>query len=109
MWIEASENTQLSATLLLDQSAAYDLVDHLLFLKKLKLYNFDESTIQWFQSYLGGRSQVVQVESKLSKSSQLSDHAVPQGSILGGLIFIIFPNDFPDSSSEGESVMYVDG
>ena len=45
LWIEASENTELAATLLIDQSAAYDLVDHLLFLQKLKVYNFDEITI----------------------------------------------------------------
>ena len=108
MWIEASENTELAATLLVDQSAAYDLVDHLIFLQKLKVYKFDEATIEWFKSYLGGRSQVVQVESKQSKPSYSSDHAVPQGSILGGLIFIIFSNDFPESSTEGESVMYVD-
>ena len=83
-------------------------MDHLLFLQKLKVYNFDETTIDWFKSYLGGRSQVVQVESKQSNPSHLSDHAVPQGSILGGLIFIIFSNDFTESSTEGESVMYVD-
>ena len=108
MWIEASENTELSAALLLDQSAAYDLVDHQLLLQKLEVYNFDENSVQWFKSYLSERSQIVQVESKLSKPCKLEDHAVPQGSILGGLIFIIFSNDLPASSNEGESVMYVD-
>ena len=48
------------------------------------------------------------MESKQSKSSNLEDHAVPQGSILGGLIFIIFSNDFPASNQIGESVVYVD-
>ena len=108
LWIEASENTELSAALLLDQSAAYDLVDHQLFLQKLKVYNFDEAAVQWFQSYLSERSQVVQVESKQSNSCNLAVHGVPQGSILGGLIFIIFSNDFPESSQEGDSVLYVD-
>ena len=108
LWTEASELTKLAATLLLDQSAAYDLVDHEIFLQKLRVYNFDEATVQWFNSYLSGRSQVVQVESKQSSSCNLKDHAVPQGSILGGLIFIIFSNDFPESSPEGDSVLYVD-
>ena len=45
MWLEAAEDTMLSATLLLDQSAAYDLVDHQILLDKLRIYNFDDSTI----------------------------------------------------------------
>ena len=108
MWIEASENTELSAALLLDQSAAYDLVDHLLFLQKLQAYNFDDESVKWFSSYLSDRSQIVQVESKQSTPCSMEDHAVPQGSILGGLIFIIFSNDLPASSQDGESVMFVD-
>ena len=108
MWLDAAENTQLSAALLLDQSAAYDLVDHDILLQKLKLYNFHEDSIEWFKSYLSQRSQIVQVESKQSKPLNLEDHAVPQGSILGGLIFIIFSNDFPACNQVGESVMYVD-
>ena len=108
MWLEAAENTELSAALLIDQSAAYDLVDHKILLQKLKVYNFHDDSIQWFQSYLSERSQIVQVESKQSEPILLEDHAVPQGSILGGLIFIIFSNDFPACRPEGESVMFVD-
>ena len=108
MWLGAAEETHLAATLLLDQSAAYDLVDHQILLEKLQAYNFDEPSINWFKSYLGERSQLVQVQSKQSKLCHLGNHAVPQGSILGGLIFIIFSNDFPASSEEGDSVMYVD-
>ena len=108
MWLESAEKTELSASLLLDQSAAYDLVDHSILLQKLKVYNFHEDSIQWFQSYLSQRSQIVQVESKQSASLDLEDHAVPQGSILGGLIFMIFSNDFPACREVGESVMFVD-
>ena len=48
MWLEAAENTELSAALLIDQSAAYDLVDHKILLQKLKVYNFHDDSIQWF-------------------------------------------------------------
>ena len=99
---------KLTAALLLDQSAAYDLLDHPILLRKLAAYNFDESSIKWFQSYLGNRSQSVQVETKQSQSQDLQDHAAPQGSILGGLLFLINENDFPACRVEGESVLFVD-
>ena len=108
MWVTASEDTKLSAALLLDLSAAFDIVDHSIFIEKLKVYKFSNQTIQWFSSYLSNRKQIVQIESKLSDPEDLAEHGVPQGSILGPLIFILFNNDFPDNSVEGESVLYAD-
>ena len=105
---KASEQEQLSAVLLLDQSAAYDLLDHGIFLEKLKAYNFDNISVSWFDSYLSGCTQIVQVESKLSNVQSVNNHAAPQGSILAGLIFIIYSNDFPACSIHGESIVYVD-
>ena len=58
MWIEAAEKKELSGVRIIDQSAAYDLLDHFLFPKKLREYNFDEASIKRIQSYLGDRSSV---------------------------------------------------
>ena len=93
---------------MLDQSAAYDLLDHPILLKKLEVYNFREESIQWIGSYLSNRSQSVQVEARQSKVFQLEDHAAPQGSLLGGLLFLINENDFPACRDQGESVLLVD-
>ena len=108
MFLQASVSKKLTGALLLDQSAAYDLLDHSILLKKLAVYNFDENTISWFKSYLSGRSQAVQVETKQGALEDLDDHAAPQGSVLGGLLFIINENDFPACREEGESVLFVD-
>ena len=59
-------------------------------------------------SYLGGRTQQVQVESKVSEPLEGGDHAVPQGSVLGGLLHVINYNDLPACHQEGSSVVYVD-
>ena len=95
MFLQAAKSKKLSGALLLDQSAAYDLLDHSILLKKLKVYNFDQNSINWFKSYLSDRSQSVQVETKQSPLQDLGDHAAPQGSVLGGIFFIINENDFP--------------
>ena len=108
MFLKAAESRKLSAALLLDQSAAYDLLDHSILLKKLAAYNCDENVICWFKSYLSGRSQAVQVESKQSSLRNLGEYAAPQGSVLGGLLFTIYENDFPACRHEGDSVMFVD-
>ena len=108
MWLMAAEDTELSAALLLDLSAAFDIVDHEILITKLKEYNFSPEACSWFESYLADRKQTVKVESKFSNPEAVGIHGVPQGSILGPLIFIIFFNDFPDSSEEGESILYAD-
>ena len=108
LWLSAAEDQQLSATLLLDLSAAFDLVDHSILLRKLKLYGLSDNSVKLIQSYLSNRKQIVQVETKLSEPEDIGEHAVPQGSILGGLLFLIFENDFPTSSDDGESILYAD-
>ena len=108
MFLQAAQSKKLTAALLLDQSAAYDLLDHAILLDKLVVYNFHPNTINWFRSYLSHRSQSVQVEAKQSPFIRLGDFATPQGSVLGGTLFIIYENDFPAVRLEGESVMFVD-
>ena len=106
--LEAADKQDLSAVCLLDQSAAYDLLCHKKFSKKLRLYNFDEPTISWIMSYLSGRSQLVQVESKVSDPINCEEDGVPQGSVLGGLFHLINSNDFPACHEVGEAIVYVD-
>ena len=93
---------------MIDQSAAYNLLCHENSAKKLKLYNFDEASVNWCKSYLGGRTQCAQVESKTSEYLESGDSGAPQGSILAGLFHIINSNDMPACHVEGESVVYVD-
>ena len=106
--LNAAENQELSAVYLLDQSAAYDLLCHKTLREKLEVYNFNESSISWLMSYLGGRSQLVQIEASTSSQIECEGHAVPQGSVLGGLLHVINSNDFPACHEVGESVVYVD-
>ena len=108
LWIGNAEDKELTAALLLDLSAAFDVVDHHILLEKLKLYNFSDETISWFKSYLEDRRQIVIIESKLSDPKDVGDQGVPQGSLLGPILFLVFYNDFPDVRDEGSSILYAD-
>ena len=74
LWVQAADRTELSAALLLDLTAAFDVVDHSILLRKLDAYNFSEESVLWFSSYLSERQQYVQVESKVSQCITLNDY-----------------------------------
>ena len=82
----------LTGMISINLQKAFDTIDHEILLQKLKAINFSESTIKWFKSYLPEIIFLVNIENKLSDFGQVSC-GVPQGSILGPLLFLIYVND----------------
>ena len=79
---------------MLDLSAAFDVVDHGLLLKKLCLYGFKDDALDWIQSYLTDRTQSVCIDG--TQSSFLKILTGVSRSILGPLFYILFTKDLPE-------------
>ena len=89
----------------MDLRKAFDTVNHSCLLSKLPYYGISGKEINWFSSYLFHRSQVVTIDG-VTSNSEFVTHGVPQGSILGPLLFIILINDLPLQSQNCKVLMY---
>ena len=94
-WVEAMDRGEATGVCFLDMSAAFDVVKPSLLLKKLGLYGFEDTAIKGIESYLRDRKQTVCIDGTCSRLLPLSV-GVPQGSIIGPLMYIIFTNDLPE-------------
>ena len=94
-------------SIFLDLSRAFDTVDHSILLNKLGHYGFAGSELRWFESYLTNRSQYVTWDGIKSETMPCKK-GVPQGSILGPLLFLIYVNDLNFASKLFKLVCYAD-
>ena len=87
----ATDENLIAQLLAIDQSSAFDCVHHGILIRKLEKYGCSSNTLKWITSYLSHRSQFINVGRHNSRM-EATPRGVPQGSILGPLLFLAFTN-----------------
>ena len=89
------DNPEYTIAIFLDLNKAFDIVGFEILLKKLNPYGFRDNTNLWFRNYLTNRTQYISVRDFVSSCKEILC-GVPQGSVLGLLLFLLYINDLPD-------------
>ena len=96
-----------TSMILVDLQKAFHTLDHEALLEKVKYFDFRTTAIKWFNSYLSNRKFLICTDNAFSEAGPLKK-SIPQGSILGLLLFLLYVNDLPESVSDAGSYLHAD-
>ena len=94
-WSEALDNGDAIDAIYMDFQKAFDTVPHRRLLRKVKAYGFVTNIVDWLADFLTGRTQVVNIKGESSEAKHIKS-GIPQGSVLGPFLFLLFVNDIPE-------------
>ena len=106
-WLWNIDNNLLNGVIFLDLKNVFVTMDHAILLAKLKLYGVSSQSLNWFRSYLSNRKQQTFIDGVQSDFCNITC-GIPQGSILGPLLFTIYINDLPSCNLFSKPRMYAD-
>ncbi len=104
---EQLDKGEIPFVIFLDLSKAFDTLDHSILTEKLQYYGVHSTELELFKNYLSDRQQYVDIEGTKSSMQKITT-GVPQGSILGPLLFIIYMNDICHASDYFDPILYAD-
>ena len=106
-WYTNMDNGLINAILFVDLKKAFDTIDHEILLGILNRYGFSNQTVELFRNYLSGRTQITVINNVSSGSCEITC-GVPQGSILGPLLFLLYINDLPKCQLVSNGRLFAD-
>jgi hypothetical protein len=104
---ESFNNKSHALSIFVDFKKAFDIVNHKILIRKLQAYGIRGLPLNWFENYLENRKQYVRIGSSHSNTKSINI-GIPQGSVIGPIMFILYINDLPNVSKLFSSVLFAD-